>query len=631
MLRTAHYRYIKNIIALLILTMLVYSAVQFWLTRSSSEETSSPVKFLIGVSQANLNEPWRVAMNEEIKKEALVYKDVRVVFTDAAQSSDKQINDVEELLQQGIDLLIISPNDSEKLTPIVSKAYQKIPVIVLDRAVEGTDYTLFIGPDNRFIGKEAGRYVGELLGSSGGNVVEIQGLAGSPPVRERSEGFQEVLKKYPQIKIIRTIEADWQKDKAEDKMAELLAHNENVDVVFAHNDPMALGAYQALKKAGGHQTSQIIGVDGLSSPGGGLQLVREGVIRGTYTCSTGGKEAVRYAIDILNHETGVPKKIILRSSMITADNLNEYLQNERQILQTTSAENRKIRIGFSQLGRESKWRIANSESVKRAAASAHVELIFEEADQKQAQQIASIRSFIAMGVDVIAFSPVIESGWDGVLQEAKQANIPVIIMDRTIKVEDDSLYSSFIGADFQEEGRKAANWLVNATRDIASVNIVEIQGTLGSAPSIDRKQGFAEVIQNNGKYRIIASEIGDFTKASGKQIMNEILSRGITDIQVVFAHNDDMALGAIEALEEQRLRPGKDILIVSIDATRAAFEAMMKGTLNCSVECNPLLGPELMKAAKDRLAGKQLPIKIIAAEGIFSQEKAVQEFRKRQY
>ncbi|CUH96306.1 hypothetical protein P22_2396 [Propionispora sp. 2/2-37] len=631
MLKTVYYRYIQYIIVLAVVTLAVFSIMQYWQNRSSSEECSSPVKFLIGVSQANLIEPWRVAMNEEIKKEALAYKDVRVVFSDAAQSSDKQIRDVEALLQQGIDLLIISPNDSAKLTPIVSKAYKKIPVIVLDRAVEGADYTLFIGPDNKFIGKEAGRYVLDLLRSSGGKVVEIQGLAGSPPVRERSEGFREVLKNYPQIEIVKTMEADWQKDKAEDKMAEILTRSRDIDIVFAHNDPMALGAYQAVKKAGGIPGIKFIGVDGLSGPGGGLQLVRDGVLKGTYTCSTGGKEAVRYAIDILNHEKGVPKKIILRSNKITADNLAEYLQNERQVAKDPSHESRKIRIGFSQLGRESEWRMANSDSIKRAAADARVELFFEEADQKQERQIAAIRSFIAMGVDIIAFSPVIETGWDEVLQEAKQANIPVILMDRTIKVEDDSLYSSFIGADFQEEGRKAARWLMNNTKELASVNIVELQGTLGAAPSIDRKQGFAEVIQDNKKYRIVYSEIGDFTKASGKKIMQDILARETTDIQAVFAHNDDMALGAIEALEEYHLRPGRDIMIVSIDATKSAFEAMLQGKLNCTVECNPLLGPELMKAAKDRVSGKQLPIKIIAAESIFPQEVASQEYKKRKY
>lgn len=630
MLRTV-YRYLQYIVALLVMLLVVFSAVRYWQNRSDSEECSSPVKFLIGVSQANLNEPWRVAMNEEIKKEALAYRDVRVVFTDAAQSSDKQVKDVEALLQQGIDLLIISPNDSAQLTPVVSKAYKKIPVIVLDRAVEGADYTLFIGPDNKFIGKEAGRYVLDLLRSSGGKVVEIQGLAGSPPVRERSEGFREVLKNYPQIKIVKTVEADWQKDKAEDKMAEILSWNRDIDIVFAQNDPMALGAYQAVKKAGGIPNIQFIGVDGLYGSGGGLQLVRDGILKGTYTCSTGGKEAVRYAMDILNHEKGVPKKIILRSNKITADNLYDYLQHERQMAKDAGPEKRKIRIGYSQLGRESEWRMANSDSVKRAAAAAQLELFFEEADQKQERQIAAIRSFIAMGVDLIAFSPVVETGWDEVLQEAKLANIPVILVDRTIKVEDDSLYSSFIGADFQEEGRKAAQWLMSNTKDLDSVNIVEIQGTPGAAPSIDRKLGFAEVIQDHKKYRIVCSEIGDFTKASGKRIMQDILARKTNDIQAVFAHNDDMALGAIEALEENHLRPGRDIRIVSIDATKSAFEAMMRGKLNCTVECNPLLGPELMKAIKDRLSGKQLPIKIVVADSIFPQEVASQEYKKRKY
>jgi len=588
------------------------------------------VEFLIGVSQANLIEPWRVIMNEEITEEAAKHKNIRIIFTDAAQSSQKQIKDVEQLMQQGIDLLIISPNDSAELTPIVAQAYKRIPVIVLDRAVEGYDYTLYIGPDNRSIGRAAGKYVAGLLGVAGGNVVEIQGPAGVPSVRERSAGFREIIGQQENIKIIDTIVADWQRDKAEDEMTRLLNIHPGVDVVFSHSDYMALGAYKAARKQGEHGI-KFIGIDGFSGPNGGLRLVEDGVLHGTFTCLTGGREAVQYAVDILNHERGIPKKIIPRSHAITQYNVSEYLRPLNEPLKEKDGGKKRITLGFSQLGAESDWRKANSKSIKDAARDAGIDLIFMEADQQQEKQINAIRAFIAQRVDVIAFSPVVETGWDQVLAEAKAAGIPVILSDRAITPDDASLYATFIGSDFREEGRRAARWLIENSRGRQQVNIVELEGTVGSAPAIDRKKGFTDIIDDHPEYRVLYSASGDFTQAQGKEMMQAALSIYGSDIHVVYAHNDDMALGAIQAIEEYGLRPGKDILIVSVDATKAACAAMLAGKLNCTVECTPLLGPQLMQAVTGLMSGRQLPVRIIVAEGVFPAETASQEYHRRRY
>lgn len=595
---------------------------------SSQVAGSDQVTFVIGVSQANLIEPWRVIMNEEIKEEASKHTDVKIVFTDAVQNSDKQIKDVEELLEAGIDLLIISPNDSADLTPIVAKAYKKIPVIVLDRAVEGYDYTLYIGPDNKSIGREAGQYIADLLGAAGGKVVEIQGPAGLPSLRERSAGFREILGQYENIQIVGTVIADWQRDKAEDEMEKLLQQYPKIDVVFAHSDYMALGAYKAAKKHGINGI-KFVGVDGFPGPNGGLQLVEKGILQGTFTCLTGGREAVQYALDILNHEKGIPKKIISRSNKITLYNVMEYIKFANELKKDNS--NKKIVLGFSQLGAESDWRKANSQSIKNAALDAGIDLTYLEADQNQEMQIEAIRSFITQGVDVIAFSPVVEGGWDEVLEEAKVAGIPVLLSDRAIKPDDNSLYATFIGSDFLEEGRRAARWLVERKLAMPSVNIVELEGTVDSAPAIDRKKGFAEIIANYPQFQVIYSASGDFTEAGGQEMMKAALAAYGSQIQVVYAHNDDMALGAIKAIEEYGLKPGRDILIVSVDATAAAFKAMMAGKLNCTVECNPLLGPQLMQAVKSLMSGRQLPIRIITSEGVFPAETARQDYRNRRY
>jgi simple sugar transport system substrate-binding protein len=293
---------------------------------------------------------------------------------------------------------------------------------------------------------------------------------------------------------------------------------------------------------------------------------------------------------------------------------------------------KKIVLGFSQIGAESEWRTANTESIKSAAREAGIELKFSDAQQKQENQIKAIRSFIAQRVDVIAFSPVVESGWDTVLREAKAAKIPVILTDRAVDSKDTSLYVTFMGSDFVEEGRKAGRWLVEKVKGKAGeVNVVELQGTVGSAPAIDRKKGFEEAIKAEPRIKIIRSQTGDFTRAKGKEVMEAFLKAEGRKINVLYAHNDDMAIGAIQAIEEAGMAPSKDITIISIDAVKGAFEAMMAGKLDVTVECSPLLGPQLMSAVKDLKAGKSLPKRIITEETIFPMEVAAREFPKRKY
>jgi ABC-type sugar transport system substrate-binding protein len=296
-----------------------------------------------------------------------------------------------------------------------------------------------------------------------------------------------------------------------------------------------------------------------------------------------------------------------------------------------------IVLGFSQIGAESEWRTANTLSIQSAAKEASVDLRFSDAQQKQENQIKALRGFIAQRVDVIAFSPVVETGWETVLREAKAAKIPVILTDRAVEVSDESLYLSLIGSDFVEEGRKAGRWLLDHySKDSGKdskgdVNIVELQGTVGSAPANDRKKGFAEIISADPRYKIIRSQTGDFTRAKGKEVMEAFLKAEGKKINVLFAHNDDMAIGAIQAIEEAGLKPGQDITIISIDGVKGAFEAMIAGKLNVSVECSPLLGPQLMAAVKDVAAGKTIPRRIVTEEGVFPSETAAQEFPNRKY
>jgi galactofuranose transport system substrate-binding protein len=295
----------------------------------------------------------------------------------------------------------------------------------------------------------------------------------------------------------------------------------------------------------------------------------------------------------------------------------------------SSHDNGKVTIGFSQVGSESGWRTAFSESVKAEAAKRGIDLKFSDAQQKQENQIKAIRSFIAQDLDGIIVAPIVETGWEPVLREAQRANIPVVIVDRNMALQDDSLYLVRIASDFVEEGRKAARWLMQTTG--GNCAIVELQGTVGATAAIDRMKGFNEVISEFPGARIIRSQTGEFTRAKGKEVMESFLKaedpRGIC---AVWAHNDEMALGAALAIEEAGLKPGKDILLVSVDAIPDAFKAMMDGRLNATVELSPHMGGPAFDVIEQYLAGKRDFPKLITINGdLYTQETAAAEYEKR--
>jgi ABC-type sugar transport system substrate-binding protein len=286
-------------------------------------------------------------------------------------------------------------------------------------------------------------------------------------------------------------------------------------------------------------------------------------------------------------------------------------------------------IGFAQVGSESGWRSANTDSIKASAEANNVDLQFTSAEGDQAKQIASIKTFITQGVDLIAFSPVVETGWDAVLQEASDAGIPVILTDRSVTA-DPSLYKTFIGSDFIAEGEKAATWAKTEFADADAVNMVVLEGTTGSAPANDRATGWENILGSEAKFTTLASQTGDFTRDGGKEVMEGFLAT-YPDIDLVYAHNDDMGLGAIEAIEAAGKVPGKDIKIVTIDAVKAGMEALSAGKINYIVECSPLLGDQLMQAASAVLSDTEIPARIVTVEGEFNQEQATAALPTRKY
>jgi simple sugar transport system substrate-binding protein len=285
-------------------------------------------------------------------------------------------------------------------------------------------------------------------------------------------------------------------------------------------------------------------------------------------------------------------------------------------------------VGYSQCDSQQAWRWAETESVQNEAKKRGYELKYNDAQAVQANQIAAIRSFIAQGVDGILLAPQVMTGFGPVLQEAKDAGIPVVLLDRLV-AEDDDLFYTFIGSDFVWEGERMAEIVVEETGGKA--RIAELQGTPGADPTIDRKKGFENIINKYPDMNIILSQTGDFNRTKGKEVMEAFLKAEGENIDVVYCHNDDMAIGAIQAIKEYGKDPGKDILVYSIDGIKDAFQAMVDGDLNAVVECTPLLGPQGFDALEAAWRGETLPKWVMSEDGIFYMKDAANLISGRAY
>ena len=276
-------------------------------------------------------------------------------------------------------------------------------------------------------------------------------------------------------------------------------------------------------------------------------------------------------------------------------------------------------VGFSQLGSESGWRIGNTASMEQAAKRWGFGLMLDNANQRQEKQIAAIRSFISYQVDVIVFSPIVETGWDNVLREARQAGIPVILTDRMVDVADDTLYTAYIGADFLAEGRRAGEFLIKKA-DALGAEHLNITGTEDSTPMRDRQAGFMQAIAGDRRFTVLESITGDFLRSKGRECMRSLLDRyGAAGIDVVYSHNDAMTLGALDVLDEAGVVPGRDIVLISVDGEQAAVDELVKGRINCIVECTPHLGDDVMAQVDALTKGRTIPKTIHPEETVFSE------------
>jgi galactofuranose transport system substrate-binding protein len=316
MRKTKYITIILSVIILILITKLVFY--------SRLTVRNEGIKYVIGVSQPNLNDPWRIYMNEEIKAEAAKHPDIKVLFYDAAEDDITQKRDIEKMLEQKVDLLIVAPNNSRFLAETISNVYNKgIPVILMEQAQKTEDYTMLIYSDNYKIGKLAGEHVAKVLGEKGGTVLEVQGEPDSPVTKERKLGFRDAIKDYPKIKIGYVVVGYGLRDKTEERVNEIYVKEPKVDVVFAHKDSMAVGAWRiaAYEKL----NLKFIGIEGLPNKNGGIDAVDKGLLEATFIYPTGGRDAVVNALKILGGEI-VPKKLELPATKVTRDNVKQYIK-----------------------------------------------------------------------------------------------------------------------------------------------------------------------------------------------------------------------------------------------------------------------------------------------------------------
>jgi len=312
-----------------------------------------------------------------------------------------------------------------------------------------------------------------------------------------------------------------------------------------------------------------------------------------------------------------PKRFLILILVIFISSVSVHAQDK----------GKSLTIGFAQVGSESAWRNAFSAATKAEAEKRGINLLFSDAENSQEKQIATLRSFIEQKVDAIILAPVVETGWDEVLQEIRDAKIPLVIIDRNVTT-DPSFYLTRVSSDFVFEGRLAAAWLAQATA--GKCKIIELEGSIGSSAARDRQIGFNEVISLFPDMEIVITESGDFQRNTGHDVMESILqTEDVSDVCAVWSHNDDMAIGAIQAMKDYGLKPGKDIKVISVDAIPDIFKAMMDGDTNATVELSPYMAGPAFDAINDYLAGKTVPKWIPVTGGIYFPDTAAAEYQKR--
>lgn len=564
---------------------------------TSCTPAEAPVEFLIGVSQANLSEPWRVSMTDEIQRQAGLHPEVRLIVADASDSLGKQIGDLEKFEGLGVDLLIVSPLESEAITPTVTRIFQSIPVIVLNRSVANYDYTLFIGPDNARIGQEAGRFVARTLQETGGEVLEVLGRSGSPPTLERAQSFRQEIARNPLIRLQSAVLANWLRDGAEDLVLERLRVDEPPRVIFAHNDAMAYGAWLAAEKLGLSERITFLGVDGLPGPRGGLELLRTGILDGTFVSPTGGQEAMEYAMALLRHQGEQPKKVILGTRFLTRSDLDP----PASIPQGKPGPRT---IGYLPSTGMGSWNLLLRESAEQALA-------------KEPWVLVTLTGpTLPAGLEAVVVDAADGSAADRQTREAvetavRSRNLPLFRLGPQPPPGDDSGWTLALGPDPTEEGRRAGRWLTSERVR----RIFEVTGPTDAAGTSDRSAGLTQGIAERGVALVTARIATGGTRAEARDAVARALAEGLP-FDGVFAHSDEAALGAVDALAARGMPPGVKVKVVGVGGGPPALAALKRGDLACIIRSPSDLGPLLRNDLARTLADPGVSRRLVTSQDV---------------
>ena len=606
-----------------ILLLLCLSGVCLFSGCTSARETS--VDRVIGVSLANQTDEWRIELKKELSVEASKYTGLRLIFLDAGGDTDKQKKDLDELLDYGADFIIVSPVDIDLLMPSVEKLYQEgEPVLLLDRAIKGYDYTCFFGNDDAILAQKEADAIYRLTGKGSEESVRVVNIIIDSYIgRQRAKLLRETMPDSTEIRQL--IVKNGTRDETEDMLMERRDILEDADIILSQNDYIAHGAALALEKLKASDI-KILGVDGFMGEAGGIEMVKNGIIDATIVCPLGAREAIGYIVGLINEENWLPKQVILRNTLVTQDTVAEYLKEKEH-----SEERTVSTVGCIQIREDTGFRRASIKSYIDAAKEYGVDIEIRECASFE-EQCQAFEDFISAGKDVIVLSPIVEEGWERELIKARQRDIPVFLSDREVSA-DDTLYALFIGSDFTEEGARCMRWIRDNMSAYDTVRILELVGTAGSTPALGRGKGFRENMNNDQRYRIVESLNGDFSAEKGYLEIKEYLTSHGKDFDVLFCHNDEMMIGAVKAIKEAGIMPGEDVKIISVDGTSEALRMLQSGEVNFVAECSPLLGENAMRGIQKMMTRNinELPIKIITDEECFDQSISDSVIRDREY
>ena len=542
-------------VLIVIVVLLILVIITFGQRPSPTINKAQQVEYLIGMSHPNLTDEWQIVVHEEMESKAKNYKNVKMIFTNAGGSSYKQINDIEKLLDYGIDLLIITVNDANVLGPIIDEVNQTIPVIVLDKDINYYNYTLFIGPDYYHVGEMAAKHMIDLSDDRYMNIITINGPIEEPSVAQMRKGFTDIINESNHIHIKENVYVNWLRTEAKTEMAKVIQQTTQFGAIFAQSNALALGAQNALKDAG--INVPVITVSEFLSEKYLTYLELEELDAILYT-PVGGKEAIDYAIKVLEDNSQIPKRIIMKSFPVTKENKSVFTEDKNY--------EKNVKIGYIQTDL---WEENHLQYHFGLSDEEDIEWAFYEIDQEKTKdkkdtlQKMYFKSLVDQDVNMIFLQPESSQGWEKLIELAEEKEIYVICLGNMIDIESDRLI--YIGPDYTDQGVRLASYLINNVYSVNyDIGILEITGDMETQKTMEKSSGFKQKISGYSRIRILDTIEGYSNNEILSYNIKQNLIKYANDINVIYTH-EDYYIGAIkDALRETDL---DDIVVISNNDT----------------------------------------------------------------